>query len=280
MNPFEKIFNYQVISRLKDSGTFMVTSHERAWLKLMLEHPAADAAFAPETLEKLHEILSDDVSLAVKEHLIEKARSAEKQVYHPLLRSLSRYIADRVALSLTFSIRDGSQYDAHVGVPYKLEYSMVKREWYLLWYNVRKRAFMSTKLAKMVSFAEAKLEPQHVQQALNSIHERLRKRKDTAVIEVIPTYNRELSRILYAFSCFEKTVDYDEDAGVYAIRLGFLSDDREYVLSKLRFLGRRIRVREGDYLRQRMLESSRKALGRYAEAAVLDGESDAEGLAT
>ncbi|REE55389.1 WYL domain-containing protein [Paenibacillus taihuensis] len=278
MNPFEKIFNYQVISRLEDSGTFMVTSHERAWLKLMLQHPAAEAAFAAETLEKLQAILSEDVSLAVKEHLIEKARSEEKQVYHPLLRSLSRYITERVALSLTFSIRDGSQYNAHVGVPYKLEYSMVKRKWYLLWYNVRKRAYMSTKLAKIVSVVVADLEPQHVQRALSSIHDRLSKRKDSAVIEVMPTYNRELSRILYAFSCFEKTVDYDEDAGVYAIRLSFLSDEREYVLSKIRFLGRRIRVREGDYLRGRMLESSRKALGRYAEAAVLD--ADSEGLAT
>ncbi|SEO47885.1 WYL domain-containing protein [Paenibacillus sp. OV219] len=279
MNPFEKIFNYQVISRLEDSGTFMVTSHERAWLKLMLEHPAAEAAFATETLEKLQSILSEDVSLAVKEHLIEKTRSFEKQVYHPLLRSISRFITSPAAISLTFSLRDGRQYEAYAGVPYKLEYSMVKREWYLLWYNVRKRAFMSTKLDKIMSIAEAEMSPQRVQQALSSIRERLNKRKESAVIEVVPTYNRELSRILYAFSCFEKTVDYDEDASVYAIRLSFLSDESEYVLSKIRFLGRRIRVKEGEYLRKRMLESSRKALDRYAEAVAVDAE-DSEGLAT
>ncbi|AZN39646.1 WYL domain-containing protein [Paenibacillus albus] len=281
MNPFEKIFNYQVLSRLEDSGTVMVTSHERAWLKLMLQHPAADDAFTPETLEKLRTILSDDESLVVKELLIEKARSFEKQVYHPLLRRLSRLITSQTALSLTFSLRDGRQYEANVGVPYKLEYSMVKREWYLLWYNVRKRSFMSTKLDKIAAIVEAEMKSQHVQQALNSIRERLNKRKEAAVIEVMPTYNRELSRILYAFSCFEKTVDYDEDASVYAIRLSFLSDEAEYVLSKIRFLGKRIRVTEGEYLRRRMLESSRKALARYAEAAVFpDAGEDSEGLAT
>ena len=53
MHLFEKIFNHQILSRLEDSGTFMVTSHERAWLKTMLEHPAAADAFTADTLAKL-----------------------------------------------------------------------------------------------------------------------------------------------------------------------------------------------------------------------------------
>ncbi|WP_202914527.1 hypothetical protein [Paenibacillus antri] len=36
MRLFEKIFNHQFVSRLEDSGMFMVTSMERAWLKTML----------------------------------------------------------------------------------------------------------------------------------------------------------------------------------------------------------------------------------------------------
>ncbi|GED32207.1 hypothetical protein BCE02nite_33480 [Brevibacillus centrosporus] len=53
----------------------------------------------------------------------------------------------------------------------------------------------------------------------------------------IPLYNGELSRILYAFSCFNKEVTYNEERDAYRITLSFLMDDREYILSKIRFLG-------------------------------------------
>ncbi|RAP74934.1 WYL domain-containing protein [Paenibacillus montanisoli] len=265
MNPFEKIFNYQVISRLENSGTFMVTSHERSWLKLMLRHPAAAAAFSAETLTKLHGILGEEQSLELEleEHFVEKARSLEKQVYHPLLRSLSRAIIGGSGLTLSYKIKNDRVHERQLGVPYKMEYSMVKREWYLLWYNLRHRSFMRTKLANISLAEPADLAPERIKQAIAFIRGQLDKRKEYAVIEVMPAYNRELSRILYAFSCFDKTVDYDEDNGVYKVNLGYLSDESEYVLSKIRFLGKRVRVAESDYLRKRMLESSGKALARY-----------------
>ncbi|MNU09300.1 hypothetical protein D3C72_2557860 [compost metagenome] len=49
-----------------------------------------------------------------------------------------------------------------------------------------------------------------------------------------------------------------------------LGDDFEYLLSKIRFLGKRVRVAEGDYLKKRMLEASTKALERYG----VDAESE------
>ncbi|MFD2882018.1 hypothetical protein ACFTAO_49300 [Paenibacillus rhizoplanae] len=45
MNPFEKIFNFQIISRLEEAGSLALTSQERSWLKTMLGHPAAAEAF-------------------------------------------------------------------------------------------------------------------------------------------------------------------------------------------------------------------------------------------
>ncbi|MNP84811.1 hypothetical protein D3C76_1842830 [compost metagenome] len=42
-----------------------------------------------------------------------------------------------------------------------------------------------------------------------------------------------------------------------------MGDQAEYLLSKIRFLGKRVRVVEGDYLKRRMLEASTKALDRY-----------------
>ncbi|WP_219835490.1 WYL domain-containing protein [Paenibacillus sp. R14(2021)] len=273
MNPFEKIFNYQVVSRLSGSGTFMVTSHERAWLKLMLQHPAAVSAFAPETLAKLQYILQEDDALTLEAIFEEKARSREKQVYHPLLRPLRRCIAAGSGVLLSYFVKDEREFSRQQGVPYKLEYSMVKREWYLLWYNLRQRSFMSTKLAKMTAAEELKLAPERFEQAMAFIAHRQERVRQTALIEVVPDYNRELSRILYAFSCFEKSVDYDEDAHVYTVKLTFGSDESEYVLSKIHFLGKRVRIAEGDYLRKRMLESSRKALERYGVKAV-EAEED------
>lgn len=263
MNLFEKIFNYQIISRLEDSGTFMVTSHERAWLKTMLEHPAAAEAFTAGTLAKLRSLLEPDPVMDTSEHLIEKARSMEKQVYHPLLRTLRRYMTNKCGIRITYSIKGGRVNSDHSGLPYKLEYSMVKREWYLLWYHLRHHAWMSTRLTNIVSVSAEPVEQAEADAIFAKISRTLDSRKAEAVIGVVREYNRELSRILYAFSCFEKDVEYDAGNDVYQVRICLLEDEYEYLLSKIRFLGKRVRVVQGDYLKKRMLESSTKALERY-----------------
>jgi predicted DNA-binding transcriptional regulator YafY len=266
MNPFEKIFNYRILSRLDGSGTPLITSHERAWLKTMLEHPAAREAFEADTLDKLRSALVEDDIMDTANHLTEKARSKESHVYHPLLRQLRRCIASKSGIRLAYTIKNGREVADQSGFPYKLEYSMVKREWYLLWYHLRHRAFMSTRLQKILSAAEEPLpssaDPDRI---LNRLNRTLDSRKQEACIEVLRQYNKELSRILYAFSCFEKDVAYDPDKDTYRVRVHYLGDDSEYLLSKIRFLGKRVRVVEGDYIRSRMLESSTKALARYGE---------------
>ncbi|GAA0136965.1 hypothetical protein YSY43_38060 [Paenibacillus sp. YSY-4.3] len=263
MNLFEKIFNYQIISRLDDSGTFMVTSHERAWLKMMLGHPAAAEAFTSETMEKLNALLDQDACMDISEHLIHKARSLEKQVYHPLLSTFRQYITQRSGIRLTYELKDGRTRTEHSGLPYKLEYSMVKREWYLLWYHLRQRSLMSTRLSKIMTVAAEPIEPADAESILLKIQHTLESRKSEAVIQIVWEYNSELSRILYAFSCFDKDVHYDAGTDTYHVKLSVLGDEAEYLLSKIRFLGKRVKVVEGDYLKRRMLESSTKALERY-----------------
>ncbi|WP_010277962.1 WYL domain-containing protein [Paenibacillus senegalensis] len=263
MNLFEKIFNYQILSRLEDSGTFMVTSHERAWLKAMLEHPAAAEAFTPETLRKLQAVLEPDDQLDTTTHLMQKARSLEKQVYHPLLRSLRQAIMNKHAVRLSYEVKGGRVNSDHPGFPYKLEYSMVKREWYLLWYHLKFKAFMSTRLSKIMAFTAEPLRSSTAESIIQKITGTFDSRKSEVLIEVVRLYNEELSRILYAFSSFEKDVQYDADRDTYRIKICLLSDEQEYLLSKLRFLGKRVRVVEGNYVKRRMLEASTKALERY-----------------
>ncbi|MCS7461051.1 WYL domain-containing protein [Paenibacillus doosanensis] len=268
MNLFEKIFNYQVMSRLEDAGAFAVTQHERIWLKTMLAHPAAEAAFTPETLQKLRSLTRDTPLLEHAGSLIEKAKSAEKQVYHPLLRPLRRLIMNRESLRVTYRIKDGSIFDRQPGFPFRLEYSMIKREWYLLWHHLGRRAFMSTPLGNILSVTGQPFPAAKAEALRASISSILERRKETADIEVVREYNPELSRILYAFSCFEKEVSYAADTDTYRITLTFLGDESDYVLSKIRFLGKRVRVIRSDKLRRRMLESATKALGRYSEASI------------
>lgn len=272
MNLFEKIFNYQIISRLGDSGTFMVTSHERAWLKTMLAHPAAAGAFTAETLDKLRSLLEHDPIMDTADYLIEKARSLEKQVYHPLLRHLRRYITNKNGICITYAIKGGRINADHAGLPYKLEYSMVKREWYLLWYHIRRQAFMSTRLMNIVSVTAEAIQPTDADRIHQVIGQTLDSRKTEVLVEVVRLYNKELSRILYAFSCFEKDVEYDADNDRYQVRILLLGDDSEYLLSKIRFLGKRVKVVEGEYLKKRMLESSAKALERYGVMKSEEGE--------
>ncbi|MFC5401338.1 WYL domain-containing protein [Cohnella soli] len=263
MNLFEKIFNYQIISRLDESGSFALTGQERTWLKMMLEPVESTQAFTPETLGKLDEILQTDDVTGIQGIIIEKAKSRERQVYHPLLRVLRRIIMRNLGIRLTYRMKHGGIKSNQHGFPYKLEYNVVKREWYLLWYNTRQHTLMSSKLQNIVAVEESELSAERVD-ALKELLGRLwEERKEHAVIQVVPTYNVELSRILYAFSCFEKSVSYDEDVDAYRIHISYLADESEFLLSKIRFLGLRVKIVKGEHLKGRMRESASRALARY-----------------
>ncbi|RXZ79925.1 WYL domain-containing protein [Paenibacillaceae bacterium] len=197
--------------------------------------------------------------------IMEKASSLERHVYHPLIRPLRRLIADRQGVDLAYHIRDGRARRCTLGFPYRLEFSMVKREWYLLWYNPRYKRMMSTKLRQIASVQTVPLTEEAAGQYAASMTALLEAHKEIVEIEVVRMYNRELSRILYAFSCFEKKVEYDAETSGYRIRLTVLSDEREYLLSKIRFLGMRVRVVSGIHLQQRMYETATNALARYGE---------------
>jgi len=265
MNLFEKMFNYQMMTRLNETGLFTWTSQERAWLRMMLNHPAAREALSPVTLDKMHKMLNGEQDLNLQDYLTEKAKSEENSVSHPLLRQLRLIILHHHGSRMTGRVRNGRTSHDEFGFPYKLEYSMVKKEWYVLWYAPRFDKLMSTKLHSIVT-----VETQPVKQDTASgytarIATIMEKRKTTITIEVLPEFNQELSRILYAFSCFEKQVEYMEAKQTYRIELTIPRNEMDYVLSKMRFLGKRVRIADHTVLRERMSETAAKALARYAE---------------
>ncbi|MCU6711772.1 WYL domain-containing protein [Paenibacillus sp. J5C_2022] len=265
MSLFEKIFNYQILSRLHDNGTFMTTSHERSWLKGMLAHEAAAEAMLPDTLDKLKRHLAEEAMPDWDRHLLMKAAGRETQVYHPLIRPLRRAIMKGCLLQLDYGVKDGRCHEHVAALPYKLEYSMVKREWYLLWLHVRQRMMMSTRLSKIVAFRETECSQEQYAELLATVKKRLAGKQTSAIIRIVPEYNEELSRILYAFSPFERDMDYDEETGEYRITLYFAKDELEYVLSKLRFLGKRVQVIQNERLIQRMRQTVEWVMERYGE---------------
>ncbi|MFK4304595.1 putative DNA-binding transcriptional regulator YafY [Paenibacillus sp. RC254] len=265
MSLFEKIFNYQIVSRLDESGAFATTSQERIWLQSMLAYPSATEAFTPSTLDKLRLMLADDKSLEVDGSLREKARIPASPVYHPLLRILRPILRSRSGICMSYRMRNGRVHERMSGFPYKLEFSMVKKEWSLLWYNRRHRALMSTKLSNIATITKEKISSEETDKFTQRILGILESRKEQGIIEIMPMYNGELSRILYAFSCFEKEVEYVQDVDTYRITLTFQADECEYVLSKIRFLGKRVKVVQGSRLISRMKETTARALARYEE---------------
>ncbi|MBB3112017.1 hypothetical protein FHS18_004095 [Paenibacillus phyllosphaerae] len=275
MSLFEKVFNYQVLSRIRDAGAIALTRHERAWLRTMLHHPAAADALDPETHRKLIALLAgDDGALDTAPALQEKARSAEVQVYHPLLRVLRRMLSGQSGFRLTFRLRNGRVQRHERGFPYQLEYSMVKREWYVLWYHLRRRSWMATKLANIIEVEPMTVPPRTAIAVMKRLAVMQHVRKEQVTVEVVPAYNKELSRILYAFSCFDKDVAYNDAADTYRITLNFPADENDYLRSKIRFLGMRVKVVEGAYFQQRMYESATKALARYGVVSEADGTAE------
>lgn len=252
MNLFEKMFNYQMMTRLNETGLFTWTSQERAWLRMMLNHPATREALSPVTLDKMHNMLNSEQDLNLQDYLTEKAKSEENSVSHPLLRQLRLIILHHQGFRMTGRVRNGRTSHDEFGFPYKLEYSMVKKNGTCSGMLPRFDKLMSTKLHSIVTVEAQPVEPDTASGYTARIAAITEKRKTTITIEVLPEFNQELSRILYAFSCFEKQVEYLEAKQTYRIELTVPRNEMDYVLSKMRFLGKRVRIADHTVLRERM----------------------------
>lgn len=267
MNLFDKIHNYQLVTRLDAVGVYPITAHEKAWLAMMLANPAATEIFDPRTLDKLQQFTARAAEGDVheREAFVEKASTKPKQLWNPLVRTLRRIILAKNQIRLTAATNNGRVFRNERGVPHKLEYSLAKKAWYLVWLNLSSNRLITTPLHLIRSVEELYIENVWYDSFLPIIAGQIEQRKQTAKIVIIRRYNAELQRILYAFSCFDKEVAFDPDTQVYTITLHFLTDEQEFILSRIRFLGLRVKVVENEQLQQRMRESATNALARYTD---------------
>ena len=233
-NPFEKIFNYQIMTRLEETDSIAITAQERGWLKMMLVHPEANA-FTPETLKRLEEILHMEHSGAeMKEIILEKAKRQERSVYHPHLRILRRMIMQDQGFRLSYRTKLGeTRQSVRFPVQIRVFHDQTGMDADLVQQKPKR-----THVHKARSYS---IYPRDITSAFsNRSHQErsqnlMENREKQALIEIHRRYNGELSRILYAFSCFDKTVHYDEDSDTYRIKVCYLKDECDFLLSVFAF---------------------------------------------
>ncbi|MFD1990181.1 WYL domain-containing protein [Paenibacillus nicotianae] len=264
MNLFEKIFSYQLTSALEEHGTYTLTTQERIWLKTMLAHPVAREALSPDLIAKIIDSIPEEQQLLFQPVLVEKAGSHQHHMYHTLIQPLRKSIRQQQCVSIRYENKHGQSTGDQPAVPWRLEFSMVKREWYLIWYNLRSQVAMTTRLIRITQIkALPAIEISQYNRIQQYMEQKVTANQHQALIQILPQYNIELTRILHAFSCFDKQVTFNEDTQTYHIHLVFDGSETHYILSKLRSLGKRVIVLENDYLQWRLFDASTKALSRY-----------------
>ncbi len=267
MNPFEKIFSYQLASRLEEQQIFTLTSQERSWLKLMLSSAAAELAFDETTLARLQQRLEPDNMPGVQNVVVEKAASSQHTDVPPMLMPLRRIMRKGQGVLLQRQNKYGQLVAPEHGVPWKLEYSAARQEWYLYWFNLYRSAPMTTRLKHIQSVIKQSVRQPEYEFVRQRMELYMQADQQELTIQVLPIYNKELTRILHAFSCFDKRVRFDEQQQTYSINVRFTNREREYVLNRLRFLGKRVQIIEGDDFKRRMKDTALRALARYEMSA-------------
>ena len=263
---FEKINNHTLRQVLLAEGNpAPITRLERGWLKRVLTTPAAGDLLSTELRNKLQELLKNEDPFPDTSGFVEKGSLAlEYSPAGPLLGALSTAIRDGFAVTLDYAKCEGSEYKKAQAVPCRLEYSLVRREWYLLWLggHTRSASLQTTALRNIRDVQLLDKFPdweEHQQQLRDCLTES--EREVTLLAE--ECYPGALLSVLNAFSCFDATVSATKRKPELRLRVRYLADEKGYVLQKIRFLGRRVTVEGPEELRERMLETARRALERY-----------------
>ena len=263
---FEKINNHTLRQVLLAEGNpAPITRLERGWLKRVLAAPAAGDLLTAELRNKLLELLINEDPFPDMSGFIEKGSLAlEYSPAGPLLGVLSTAIREGFAVTLAYSKQEGSGYKKARAIPCRLEYSLVRREWYLLWLggHTRSASLQTTALRNIRDVRLMEKFPnweEHQKQFRRCLAES--EREVTLLAE--ECYPGALLSVLNAFSCFDATVSATKRKRELRLRVRYLADEQGYVLQKIRFLGRRVTVEGPEELRERMRETARRAMERY-----------------
>ena len=263
---FEKINNHEFQQVLLSTDTpAPLTKIERGWLKRMLDLPASEDLLTVALQSKLREVLAREEAFPETAELIEKGKTTAK--YSPagsLLRELRVAIRDHCEIRLSYMRSGGEKYPDVLSVPCRLEFSMVRREWYLIWLDPEmKMCKPVTTPLRFVQEAQIVGVTPNWDGHMRHFQEWLERSQDIVTLLAQECYPGALLSVLNAFSCFDTQVATGEQKNTLRLSVQCQADEREYVLQKIRFLGRRVTVESPEEFRERMRGTAERALERY-----------------
>jgi predicted DNA-binding transcriptional regulator YafY len=277
VNEFRQMTLDEMENLFEDVFLLPITVKERQWLKSILGAGEAKLFLLPNVKEKLERILELEEGNSYLAHVDEKLSVQEEKKY--LLEDPSHFkmiiqlITLKKGMVISYRTNDGTVYEEIKAIPYKLEYSTVKKEWYILWYGFEQESefVMSTPFHHVRAVQELEVANDVYQQMVGTIEEFLEKELQKAVVKINQRFyekqarhfEEEKERILYCFSCFDKEIIYEEETNQYEIRLFYRKHEEGELLKRIRLLGERIVIAEPDELKKRILETALRALERY-----------------
>jgi predicted DNA-binding transcriptional regulator YafY len=263
---FEKINNHTLRQVLLAAGNpAPITRLERGWLKRVLAASAADDLLSAELRNKLQVLLKREDPFPDTSGFVEKGNLAlEYSPAGPLLGTLSTAIRDGFAVTLDYAKHEGSEYKKAQAIPCRQEYSLARREWYLLWLHGHARSVsLQTTALRNIRDVRIMEKCPDWEERQQQFRDCLTESEREVTLLAEECYPGALLSVLNAFSCFDATVSATKRKQELRLRVRYLADEQGYVLQKIRFLGRRVTVERPDELRERMRETARRAMERY-----------------
>ena len=265
---FEKINNHTLQQILLTEDTPVpLTKIERGWLKRMLELPASEDLLTGDLQSKLRGLLERETAFPETAELVEKGKTVVRDSsVGSVLKVFRTAIQEHREIELSYIQRNGEELQCGFGIACQLEFSMVRREWYLLWMDTDKKVSgANTTPLRMICGVRILRELPDWDAYQGQFHEWMKGLQRTAVIRAEECYSGALLSVLNAFSCFDTTVVSGEQKSMLQLRVHYLADEQEYVLQKIRFLGRRVTVEGPEEMCHRMRLTADWALNRYAK---------------
>lgn len=263
----------------EDWFLYPITTKEKQWLKGAIQLEEASWFLEKETIEKVKDILKEEPLSSIEPFLKEKfvvhsnVKMSDREKGY--LKLLFDILTSQNGFRLSYHTNAGKYFEEISGIPFKLEFSMAKKQWYILWLglHVKNQMIMLTPL-RHVNALEAievnqydfvqlqKQFNQFLEEEMLSVTLKLNNRFFQSIKRDI---HEEKHRIFYNFSCFDKEVIFDEKKEEYTLFIYYRKSEEKDLLRRVRLLGQRVIIMEPERLRKEMLGTALRALNRYEE---------------
>lgn len=269
MDIFQKIHNYEVqqflLSQLNKNAPLPITKIEKSWLKEMINRSDAVNYLTSETLGKLSEVLSHIDSLDSDCYVEEKRMI--KSIYSATryYRTLRDAILTQSCISIDYRLNDGEIRSEDIGIPWRLEFSLTRNEWYLLWCRDAEAVAMTVTPFRNITAVNSVIPHENYVERIQQLADVVHKSKKELQFFIQHQYNKERHRIFRIFSCFEKNINYDKEIDTYSMNVYYFVDDESYLIAKLRMLGKKVTVTGPADLLEVYISKVKAALDRYIE---------------